>query len=177
MSFITYKKRRNRVDVSNPKFVSNKLLLPLLSNRNPLQTNQPYPPLNSIYSKNSSTPIRPLILNTDRPSFRFSDIPTLRSHSNSTHLLPRLPSKDYSKLKNEIIEKFPEENYGKIMSKPLNKPRAERRYKSAFRMRDLEKLNLSPICREREFNYETPIHLDERLNTAHLFMLLDNSTN
>lgn len=188
MSFITYKKRRNKVEIPtastyniHPNLVTHKLLLPLLSSRNPLQPNHPYPPLHSNRFKHSHSP-KPLFLTTERSTLRLNVRPISRPQSISSMRLSRFPYKEEGKVSSNnherlMIDKLPNEVYGFMMKKELRQSVAERRSKSAFRTRDLEMLNLSPISRNREFCYETPKHHDEQLNAAQLFMLLDTSTN
>ena len=188
MSFITYKKRRNKVEIPtasiyniHPSLVTHKLLLPLLTNRNPYQPNQPYPPLHSDRSKHSPSP-KPLFLSTERSTLRPNVRPISRPQSISSMRLSRFPYKEECKvsLNNQeklLLDKLPNEVYGFVMKKELRRSVAERRSKSAFRTRDLEMLNLSPISRNRDFCCETPKHHDEQLTAAQLFMLLDTSTN
>jgi len=188
MSFITYKKRRNKVEVPtvsthniHPNLVKHKLLLPLLSSRNPLQPNQPYQPLHSNRSKQSPSPM-PLFLHTERSTVRLNVRPISRPQSISSIRLSRFPYKEEEKVSSNnqeklLLDNMPNEVYGYMMRKELRKSVAERRSKSAFRTRDLEILNLSPISRNREFCCETPKLHEEQLTAAQLFMLLDTTTN
>ena len=144
MSFITYKKRRNKVEIPtasiyniHPSLVTHKLLLPLLTSRNPNQPSQHFPPLHSDRSKHSPGP-KPLFLSTERSTLRSNELPISRPKSISSMRLSRFPYKEESKvpLNNQeklLPDKLPNEVYGFVIKKEHRRTVAERRYKSAFK--------------------------------------------